>query len=153
MLFTPQDHPARDLQDTFYLERPASIHIDDEALVDTIRSIHENGGDTGSTGWGGDNGDPDNFLTPLLSCEAAKNGENYARWCSKDFEDLITRARNITEPAERAALYEQAQVIFHQDQPWINVVHPMLFAAMRKNVEGYTLSPLTNNNFATTQVK
>ena len=106
-----------------------------------------------STGWGGDNGDPDNFLTPLLSCEAAKNGENYARWCNKDFEALITNARNITEPAKRAALYEQAQVIFNQDQPWINVVHPMLFTAMRKNVEGYTLSPLTNNNFATTQVK
>ena len=106
-----------------------------------------------STGWGGDNGDPDNFLTPLLSCEAAKNGENYARWCNKDFEALITRARNISEPAERAALYEQAQVIFHQDQPWINVTHPMLFTARRNNVEGYTLSPLTNNNFATTQVK
>ena len=106
-----------------------------------------------STGWGGDNGDPDNFLTPLLSCEAAKNGENYARWCNKDFEALITRARNISEPAERAALYEQAQLIFNQDQPWINVTHPMLFTAMRKNVEGYTLSPLTNNNFATTQVK
>lgn len=53
VLYTPQDHPARDLQDTFYLEHPASIHIDDEALVDTIRAIHENGGDTGSTGWGG----------------------------------------------------------------------------------------------------
>ncbi len=53
VLFTPQDHPARDLQDTFYLERPASIHIDDEKLVETIRNIHENGGDTGSTGWGG----------------------------------------------------------------------------------------------------
>ena len=29
----------------------------------------------------------------------------------------------------------------------------MLFTARRNNVEGYTLSPLTNNNFATTQVK
>ena len=106
-----------------------------------------------STGWGGDNGDPDNFLTPLLSCEAAKNGENYSRWCNKTFEDLITKARNSSEPAERAALYEQAQVVFHQEQPWINVAHPMLFTAMRKNVEGYTLSPLTHNNFATTQVK
>ena len=106
-----------------------------------------------STGWGGDNGDPDNFLTPLLSCEAAKNGENYARWCNKDFEALITKARNITEPAERAALYEQAQVLFNKDQPWINVVHPMLFTARRNNVEGYVLSPLTNNNFATTQAK
>ena len=106
-----------------------------------------------STGWGGDNGDPDNFLTPMLSCEAAKNGENYARWCNEDFEALITKARSITEPSQRAELYQQAQVIFNQDQPWINVTHPMLFTAMRKNVEGYTLSPLTNNNFATTQVK
>ena len=106
-----------------------------------------------STGWGGDNGDPDNFLTPLLSCEAAKNGENYARWCNKDFESLITKARGITEPSQRAEFYQQAQMIFNQDQPWINVTHPMLFTAMRKNVEGYTLSPLTNNNFATTQVK
>lgn len=53
VLFTPQDHPARDLQDTFYLENPPSIRIDDEDLVETIRNIHENGGDTGSTGWGG----------------------------------------------------------------------------------------------------
>ena len=54
VLFTPQDHPARDLQDTFYLSRPASIHIDDEELVEKIRNIHENGGDSGSTGWGGE---------------------------------------------------------------------------------------------------
>ncbi|MBR6911111.1 MAG: phenylalanine--tRNA ligase subunit alpha [Candidatus Methanomethylophilaceae archaeon] len=53
VLFTPQDHPARDLQDTFYLSNPSSIHIDDEELVEKIRNIHENGGDTGSTGWGG----------------------------------------------------------------------------------------------------
>ncbi len=53
VLYTPQDHPARDLQDTFYLESPSSIHVDDEGLVETVRSIHENGGDTGSTGWGG----------------------------------------------------------------------------------------------------
>ncbi len=53
VLYTPQDHPARDLQDTFYLENPSSIHIDDEELIEKIRNIHENGGDTGSTGWGG----------------------------------------------------------------------------------------------------
>ena len=53
ILYTPQDHPARDLQDTFYLENPPSIHVDDEELVEMVRNIHENGGDTGSTGWGG----------------------------------------------------------------------------------------------------
>ncbi|WEK10701.1 MAG: ABC transporter substrate-binding protein [Candidatus Pseudomonas colombiensis] len=106
-----------------------------------------------SAGWAGDNGDPDNFLTPNLSCEAAKNGENYARWCNQAFQNLIDKARTGTEPAARAALYEQAQVVFDQDQPWIPMAYPKLFTAMRKNVEGYHMSPLTTNNFATTQVK
>ncbi|MDB6047577.1 MAG: extracellular solute-binding protein [Pseudomonas sp.] len=104
-------------------------------------------------GWAGDNGDPDNFLTPNLSCDAAKNGENYARWCDKTFEDAISSARANTDPAERAALYKQAQQAFHKEQPWISLAYPKLFTAMRKNVEGYHISPLTTNNFATTQVK
>ena len=106
-----------------------------------------------SAGWVGDNGDPDNFLTPNLSCDAAKNGENYARWCNKEFQDLIDKARAIAEPAQRAALYEQAQDVFDKDQPWLPMAYPKLFTAMRKNVEGFTQSPLGTNNFATTQVK
>ncbi len=53
VLYTPQDHPARDLQDTFYLEEPSKIPVDDEDLLEQVRNIHENGGGTGSTGWGG----------------------------------------------------------------------------------------------------
>ena len=106
-----------------------------------------------SAGWAGDNGDPDNFLTPMLSCEAAKNGENYARWCNEKFQALLDQARATVNPEERAKLYEQAQVIFNQDQPWISMAHTRMFTAMRNNVEGYVISPLTTNNFATTQVK
>ncbi|WP_213879189.1 ABC transporter substrate-binding protein [Pseudomonas sp. dw_358] len=104
-------------------------------------------------GWAGDNGDPDNFLTPNLSCDAAITGENSARWCNKDFDALITKARGESEPAARAALYQQAQVVFHDQQPWLSLAHPKLFSATRKNVEGFHTSPMTNNNFATTQVK
>ncbi len=51
-LFIPQDHPAREMQDTFYLANPATIHVDDADLA-RGRAVHEHGGDTGSTGWGG----------------------------------------------------------------------------------------------------
>tara|TARA_B100001758_G_scaffold246752_1_gene262600 strand:+ start:42 stop:812 length:771 start_codon:yes stop_codon:yes gene_type:complete len=51
-LFIPQDHPAREMQDTFYLENPASISLPDE-LVSAWGDIHEHGGTTGSVGWGG----------------------------------------------------------------------------------------------------
>ena len=51
-LFQPQDHPARDMQDTFYLERPSVAGLPDDIIVDKVRRTHEDGGDTGSTGWG-----------------------------------------------------------------------------------------------------
>ncbi|WP_228272952.1 ABC transporter substrate-binding protein, partial [Acinetobacter seifertii] len=33
-------------------------------------------------GWNSDNGDPDNFLFPLLSCESVDKGSNNARYCN-----------------------------------------------------------------------
>src|SRR5262249_27561182 len=52
-LFQPQDHPARDMQDTFYMDEPATTALPgDSALVDRVRRAHEDGGDTGSEGWG-----------------------------------------------------------------------------------------------------
>ncbi len=50
-LFSPQDHPARDLQDTFYLSRPATVDIDEE-VAERVMAMHEDGGDTRSSGWG-----------------------------------------------------------------------------------------------------
>ncbi len=49
-LFVPQDHPAREMQDTFYLEAPAVGKLPAEVLR-KVRAAHEHGGDTGSLGW------------------------------------------------------------------------------------------------------
>lgn len=49
-LFQPQDHPARDMQDTFYLDRYVELKGD---TVQKVKETHENGWITGSTGWGG----------------------------------------------------------------------------------------------------
>ncbi len=46
-LFVPQDHPAREMQDTFYLDGKAKL----PPLWKKIKEVHETGGDTGSTGW------------------------------------------------------------------------------------------------------
>ena len=51
VLFIPQDHPARDMQDTFYCSNPSTMDID-KKLLKIIAQVHENGGDTGSRGWG-----------------------------------------------------------------------------------------------------
>ena len=51
-LFIPQDHPAREMQDTFYLNSPSKIEINSERTKQW-KDVHENGADTGSRGWGG----------------------------------------------------------------------------------------------------
>lgn len=51
-LFQPQDHPARDMQDTFYMRHPAETPLPDAKIVEPIRRTHEDGWETGSEGWG-----------------------------------------------------------------------------------------------------
>lgn len=48
-LFVPQDHPAREEQDTFYIKDPAKGKL--PSIWKRIKEVHENGADTGSKGW------------------------------------------------------------------------------------------------------
>ena len=50
-LFQPQDHAAREMQDTFYVKNPLTCDLPDEALVQRVARTHEDGGNTGSDGW------------------------------------------------------------------------------------------------------
>ncbi|MEM2237796.1 MAG: phenylalanine--tRNA ligase subunit alpha [Candidatus Caldarchaeum sp.] len=50
-LFQPQDHPAREMQDTFYLLEPSVGDLPAE-YVESVKAVHEDGGGTGSKGWG-----------------------------------------------------------------------------------------------------
>jgi len=51
VLFQPQDHPARDMQDTFYVSRPDDCQLPADELLETVGETHRNGGQTGSVGW------------------------------------------------------------------------------------------------------
>ncbi len=52
-LFIPQDHPARDMQDTFYMKTPAKAKLpDDKPFLNLVKKSHEDGV-AGSSGWGG----------------------------------------------------------------------------------------------------
>lgn len=42
-LFVPQDHPAREMQDTFYLSKPESAEVESREFVKKIKRAHEKG--------------------------------------------------------------------------------------------------------------
>jgi len=50
-LFQPQDHPAREMMDTFYLANPNAGALPKKTVVDPVAKTHENGWVTGSKGW------------------------------------------------------------------------------------------------------
>lgn len=51
-LFTPQDHPARELQDTFYVGGVRDNELRRKGIVANVAAAHESGWETGSMGWG-----------------------------------------------------------------------------------------------------
>ncbi|MDH5531587.1 MAG: ABC transporter substrate-binding protein [Paracoccaceae bacterium] len=113
-----------------YLERSKAIDRDGAVLL----------------GWTGDNGDPDNFLAVLLGCDGVTRS-NRAQWCNKEFDDIIQKAKTVSDPAERTALYEEAQVIFKREAPWATVAHSVVFMAMSPKVQNYIVHPLGGHIF------
>src|SRR5205085_61924 len=72
--------------------------------------------------------DPSQILTSGWSCDAAKTGNNRARWCNREYSDLLDKANSISDTAERTRLYRRMQELFQED------VGGLLFA----NAEAYT---------------
>ncbi|MCX7029438.1 MAG: ABC transporter substrate-binding protein [Spirochaetes bacterium] len=100
-------------------------------------------------GWTGDNGDPDNFLWVLLSAPAAEvPAGNVAFWKNDEFTALIKQAKETADQAKRTQLYEQAQVIFHEEAPWVTMAHSVVVEPMKKTVEGFVLYPTGKRYFA-----
>jgi dipeptide transport system substrate-binding protein len=97
-------------------------------------------------GWLGDNGDPDNWLGTTLGCDAV-HGSNMAKWCNKQFDDLLAKARLVTDQNARTKLYEEAQVVFKDQVPYTPLAHANIFQPISKRVHGYLISPLGGHRF------
>ncbi len=106
------------------------------------------GGENGAMliGWSGDNGDPDNWLGTLFGCDAIE-GNNFSKWCNPQFDKLVKAAKATTDVAERTKLYQEAQQLIKQQVPMTPIAHSTVYQPMRKNVEGFKISPFALNSF------
>jgi dipeptide transport system substrate-binding protein len=104
-------------------------------------------------GWSGDNGDPDNFFGPILSCEAVKGGGNVSRWCDKNFEEQFQKAKGTPKQAERAKFYEKAQEIVHDEAPQIPIAHSVRFTPVRKEVINFKMDATAHHYFSKVDLK
>jgi peptide/nickel transport system substrate-binding protein len=99
-------------------------------------------------GWAGDNGDPDNFLTPQFACASVQSGLNFARYCDPQLDKLIADGKAASAPEQRSALYQQAQTLIQQQALWLPLAQPTAFALHSNKVSGYQVSPFGRQDFA-----
>jgi dipeptide transport system substrate-binding protein len=103
-------------------------------------------------GWTTDNGDPDNFLGTLLTCAAVNSG-NMSRWCDKAYDQLIVKAKTVSDVKARTQQYLKAQEVFKKQAPWVTLAHATVYRALRSNVEGYRISPMGTEDFYPVDLK
>ncbi len=91
-------------------------------------------------GWNADNGDPDNFYRPLLTCDAIPSGTNRAMWCNRDYDKIIIQALSTDNFEQRKALYHQANTLLFQEMPIMPIAHAYQYQAVRSNIQGLDIN-------------
>jgi peptide/nickel transport system substrate-binding protein len=103
-------------------------------------------------GWGGDNGDPDNFhnyffggLSTADDVKEADPREGY--YVNQEVASLLYQAAINPDQAARQEIYEQVEVLLHDDVARLWVVHnntPLLFSS---KVSGYVPQPVGDDYY------
>jgi len=92
-------------------------------------------------GWGGDNGDPDNFTGYFFA--GGKDPIKREGWYKNPaLADLLYKALINPDQAAREAIYKQTEQIMHDDVTRIWVAHnntPLIFSA---KIKGYIAEPV-----------
>ncbi len=98
-------------------------------------------------GWTGDNGDPDNWLGTLYSCDAI-GSNNYSFWCDPQYDTLVKKAKQVTDREQRTQLYQQAQQRLKQQVPITPVAHSTVNQPISAKVNDFRVSPFGRNDFS-----
>jgi peptide/nickel transport system substrate-binding protein len=101
-------------------------------------------------GWTGDNGDPDNFMYPLLDQDSAVKGaaQNYAFWRDPRFHALMMAGQREIDQRARADVYMRANAMIHDEAPAVPLVHTVVPFAVRSSIGGVRPRPDSILDFA-----
>lgn len=140
-IYNPSPRKTAELIQTQLADIGVTLHLLSEDRLTQRQFSQRADVDLFLTGWVGKTADPDNFLRPLLSCNANQLGLNVAMWCNNEFDFLLDLAREVDRPRYRLNLYTQAQNLLNQQLPVIPLAHGKQFKAYHQSLSGFELSP------------
>jgi len=90
-------------------------------------------------GWTSDNGDPDNFFSPLRN-------DSFGR--DPAFHRLMLAGRAAVDDAQRRTIYRRANAMVHDSVPAIPLVHAPARIVIRSSLKGFVPSPNNTYHFS-----
>ena len=103
-------------------------------------------------GWTGDNGDADNFLYALLD-EDNIGSNNYTYYKNNELHDILIEAQTEIDEEKRNELYKQAQVIIHEEAPWVPLAHYTPLLGGDKRITGFMPHPTGSDLLSNVEFK
>jgi peptide/nickel transport system substrate-binding protein len=82
--------------------------------------------------------DPDGNIFTHYACKGAQNDSHY---CNAEFDALVTKARQVADPAQRKQLYDKATELLLRDVPALHLWHRRVFTGLNARVDGFTPHP------------
>ena len=121
------------------MARPAGFDIEVEAMPhDTYLANVWRKGNFYMAYWGMQPTEDATFNLLLTSTASYED----TAWFNEEFDELVRRGRSTSDPAERAAIYAEAQEIQFRDTPYIIAMYQDVLTASRDWVQGWTVHPL-----------
>ena len=121
-------------------------------LIDQLNKKSENY-DMILTGWLAGNLDPDSFMRPILSCNAASEMTNLSNWCDEDFDQLMDKALDSPNLWERAHIYNQAQELILSKLPIVPLANMKRVLVVNSRVRHIEMNPFGSLNFSTLSLR
>lgn len=140
-IYNPNAMKMAKLMQAYLQEVGVRVNIISYEWATFRQRLNEGLHDSVLIGWSADNGDPDNFYRPLLSCAAISSGTNRAMWCSPEYDKLINQALQFVDTSERVYFYGKANDLLAEELPLIPIAHASRYQAHRKTLAGFVINP------------
>lgn len=115
-----------------------SVEVEQEDFGLLQSDLQDKNFDMFSIGWIADYPDPQNFLEIKFHSGSSNNDTGYS---NPDVDDLLDQASGDVDAQERIDLYQQAEQLIVDDQPWIPLFYGTSSILVKPEVKGYEAAP------------
>jgi dipeptide transport system substrate-binding protein len=119
-----------------------------------LRRIRSGEAPVGMLGGTWDYPDPSQLLYGYFACPDGKpRPGDWSHWCNAEYTELVSKANVISDQAQRAKLYIEAQDVFAQQVPAVLFASTDAFSAERISVVGFKVQQMGGTPFAGISLK